>query len=101
MSTSYEKTSKFPDGVTWNATAELFINLGNNSHLDSNLFVPICNIEDMSAVMRFPSFGEVKDLGGPGVSLATLYQEGNCYIESNQSWASMAKTTAVAVDSLL
>lgn len=97
MSTSYQITDEFPYGVTWNATAELFINLGNNSDLDSKLFVPMCTIEGMNTVLQFPSFGEVRELGGPGVSLGLLYQDGNVYIAENESWATMAKTSSVQV----
>jgi len=90
MSTSYNQNLKeFPNGVTWNATAELFINIGNNHFLDSNLFVPICNIsktEMKTVVMKFPSFGELSELGGDGPSLGKLYEEGNAYIESNPDW---------------
>ena len=42
------------------------------------LFVPVCTISpaDMAAsVLRFPSFGEVEELGGPGPSLDALYAE--------------------------
>jgi len=102
MSTSGTTTLEFPQGVTWNATAELFINTGNNSWLDPQLFVPICTLDDdsMQSVLRFPSFGEVADLGGPGPSLGLLYQDGNPYIEANPSWATMAKTSSVHVQSV-
>ena len=85
-------------GLTWNATAELFINIGDNSWLDKLLFVPVCTIDEPSmraTVEAFPSFGELRDLGGPGPSLGLLYQDGNAYIEANKSWASMARTTHV------
>jgi cyclophilin family peptidyl-prolyl cis-trans isomerase len=103
MSTSYkEGLEDYPNGVTWNATAELFINIGkDNGFLDSNLFVPICIIEkhEMEAVvLEFPSFGEVAELGGDGPSLGKLYEDGNAYIESNPDWkASMAVTGIVEV----
>lgn len=103
MSTSYNTDLEgYSNGVTWNATAELFINIGeNNQFLDSNLFVPICTIsrEDMqNVVLKFPSFGEVSELGGNGPSLGKLYEEGNAYIESNEEWKkSMAVTTTVEV----
>ena len=95
MSTSYNEST----GTTWNATAELFINTGDNSRLDPMLFVPICTISqtDMKVVVSFPSFGEVQELGGPGPSISKLYSEGNSYIESNPVWSSMAMTTAVRV----
>ena len=48
-------------------------------------------------MLRFPSYGEVADLGGPGPSLGRLYAEGNAYIRANASWASMAATTRVSV----
>ena len=51
----------------------------------------------MKAVLRFPSFGELSELGGPGPSLDRLYAEGNKYIESNSSWSTMAKSQAVRV----
>jgi len=100
MSTSYATTAAFPDGVTWNATAELFINLANNSWLDAKLFIPICQVEEsgMAAVHRFPSFGEVADLGGPGPSLGLLYERGNAYIEENAAWRKMAITAKVEVE---
>jgi len=102
MSTSYEVTRDYPQGVTWNATAELFVNIGNNTHLvDRNLFVPLCTINkvDMeSTVLAFPWFGEVQELGGDGPSIGMLYQEGNSYIETNSTWkATMAETTTVRV----
>ncbi|KAJ1615867.1 hypothetical protein T492DRAFT_83268 [Pavlovales sp. CCMP2436] len=61
MSTSMETTKGFPNGVTWNATAELFLNTGDNSRLDQYLFVPICEVDEagMRNVLKFPSFGEV------------------------------------------
>jgi len=85
-------------GKTWNATAELFINRGDNSWLDKFHFVPICTIDKASmrdTVEAFPSFGELRDFGGPGPSLGLLYQDGNAYIEANKSWASMAKISHV------
>lgn len=101
MSTSYkEGLEDYPNGVTWNATAELFINTGNNQRLDENLFVPICTIskDDMNnVILKFPSFGEMAELGGDGPSLGMLYQDGNEYIESNEDWASMAITGGVEV----
>lgn len=99
MSTSSTITPKYPNGVTWNVTAELFINTGNNTRLDPLLFVPVCTIDEvgMEAVLRFPSFGELSELGGPGPSLDRLYAEGNTYIESNSSWSKMAKSHAVRV----
>jgi len=83
-----------------NATAELFINTGDNGKLlDSRLFVPICQIDDagMQAVLRFPSFGELADLGGSGPSLGMLYERGNSYIRANASWVSMALTSQVGI----
>jgi peptidyl-prolyl cis-trans isomerase A (cyclophilin A) len=99
MSTSYNYTDAYPKGVTWNATAELFINLGNNARLDENLFVPICTITNMDeTVLKFPSFGECSDVGGTGPSLGRLYEEGNSYIEADNDWnATMAKTLRVDV----
>lgn len=99
MSTSMEVTPAFPKGVTWNATAELFINLGNNSHLDHLLFVPICRIDDagMRSVLAFPTYGEVAELGGPGPSLGLLYEKGNRYIRANASWDDMALTRSVEI----
>jgi peptidyl-prolyl cis-trans isomerase A (cyclophilin A) len=96
MSTSYNETTE----TTWNATAELFINLANNSRLDPMLFVPVCTIDvaDMErVVLRFPSFGEVQELGGPGPSINELYAQGNAYIEANESWSTMAETSTVRV----
>ena len=83
---------------TWNATAELFINTGNNSWLDPLLFVPICTISEYDMnnfVLKFPSFGECSDLGGPGPSISKLYAEGNSYIQANSSWDNMAMTSNV------
>ncbi|CAJ1968563.1 unnamed protein product [Cylindrotheca closterium] len=99
MSTSYNKDLPgYPEGVTWNATAELFINLADNQRLDQHLFVPICTVEQMDTVVKFPSFGEVSDLGGPGPSLGLLYEQGNAYIESNSEWKSeMAKVERVTI----
>ena len=112
MSTSYNETykSKYGDfakygGVTWNATAELFINIGhNNQHLDHNLFVPICTIDHPKemddVVLKFPSFGELSDFGGgeDGPSLGLLYEHGNKYIESNPVWnQSMAQSTRITI----
>ena len=106
MSTSYkDDIAGYPNGVTWNATAELFINIGNNDWLDANLFVPICTINkyDMeNVVLKFPSFGEVFELGGDGPSLDLLYQDGNNYIESNidtnPTWNdTMAITSIVSI----
>lgn len=98
MSTSYNQNlSDFPNGVTWNATAELFINLADNSRLDKHLFIPICTIENMELVTQFPSYGEVADLGGPGPSLGLRYEQGNKYIQGNEEWASMAKVERVII----
>jgi hypothetical protein len=85
--------------VTWNATAELFINTGNNSRLDPLLFVPVCTIDPlgMHNILKFPSYGEMADLGGPGPSLGMLYQYGNSYIQANKSWDAMAETSRVHV----
>ena len=92
MSTSFNETT----GTTWNATAELFINTGDNSRLDAMRFVPICTLDgaSMATVLRLPSFGELADLGGPGPSLAELYAKGNTYIAANRSWASMGQVGA-------
>jgi cyclophilin family peptidyl-prolyl cis-trans isomerase len=97
MSTSMEITKEYTEGVTWNATAELFINTGDNSRLDKYLFVPICLIDEagMNSVLNFPSFGEVAELGGPGPSLGLLYQDGNRYIRANAAWDGMAITRRV------
>jgi len=103
MSTSYKMDLEgYPNGVTWNATAELFLNIGEgNRRLDDNLFVPICEVDRSEmddVVLRFPSFGEVSELGGDGPSLGRLYEEGNPYIESNPDWKdSMALTGTVEV----
>ena len=48
------------------------------SNLDAMLFVPVCTIDpvDMQrTVLKYPSFGEVEELGGPGPSLDALYAE--------------------------
>ena len=69
---------------------------GNNSWLDALRFVPICTVVGMEAVLRFPSFGELSDLGGPGPSLGRLYEEGNAYIHRHAQWRrGMAQTTHV------
>lgn len=97
MSTSYNETLE----TTYNATAELFINTGNNSKLDAMLFVPICLINpvDMEkVVLKFPSFGEVTEIDPDninGVSLDKLYADGNEYIEANPIWDSMAISSTV------
>ena len=99
MSTSYNETTN----TTWNATAELFINTGNNSDLDAMLFVPLCTVSDAdmeAVVMQFPSVGEVQELGGDGVSIDELYAEGNLYIENNPDWGNMTKTNVVRVTCL-
>jgi hypothetical protein len=85
--------------VTWNATAELFINTGNNSRLDPLLFIPVCTIDElgMHNILKFPSYGEMADLGGSGPSLGMLYQYGNSYIRANKSWDAMAETSRVHV----
>lgn len=96
MSTSYNDTTN----TTWNVTAELFINLANNSRLDSMLFVPLCEIdliEMESVILQFPSFGEVSELGGNGPSINQLYAQGNSYIEANESWSTMAETSVVSI----
>jgi hypothetical protein len=87
-------------GTTWNATAELFINTGDNSaRLDPVLFVPVCTVDarSMQRVLAFPSVGEVAELGGDGVSLDALYAEGNAYVAANPAWQAMAQTTAARV----
>ena len=98
MSTSYNDTT----ATTWNATAELFINTGNNSRLDSMLFVPICTIDEpgMLNVLKFPTVGELTELGGSGVSLTKLYEEGNSYITQNPSWSDLAISSDVSVSCL-
>lgn len=90
MSTSFNERTK----TTWNATSELFINTGDNSWLDAMRFVPICDVDaaGMATVLRFPSFGELSDLGGSGPSLGRLYEEGNSYITGSPEWGpSMAR----------
>ena len=90
MSTSFNEATH----TTWNATSELFINTGDNHFLDGMRFVPICDIDaaGMATVLRFPSFGELSELGGSGPSLGRLYEEGNAYIVSSEDWApSMAR----------
>jgi len=84
MSTSGTNTADYPDGVTWNATAELFFNTGDNARLDEMLFVPICTIDktSMENVAKFQSVGEVQELGGNGISLGELYEKGNGYERS-------------------
>jgi len=85
---------------TWNATAELFINTGNNTRLDSLIFVPFCVINDAdmkNVVTKFDSVGELTELGGDGVSLNRYYQFGNSYIASNSNWRSMARSGKVSV----
>ena len=61
--------------------------------------MPVCTIDaqGMQAVRRFPSFGELADLGGPGPSLGLLYEFGNAYIEANASWARMGQVSQVHV----
>ena len=54
-------------------------------------------LQGMQAVRRFPSFGELADLGGPGPSLGLLYEFGNAYIEANASWARMGQVSQVHV----
>lgn len=95
MSTGSTTTAQFPDGVTWNATAELFINAGDNARLDPLLFVPICAIDalGMRTVLAFPSYGEVAELDGPGPSLRRLYAEGNAYVRSEPRFDAMALTS--------
>ena len=70
-----------------------------NACLLALLFVPVCTIDaqGMQAVRRFPSFGELADLGGPGPSLGLLYEFGNAYIEANASWARMGQVSQVHV----
>lgn len=48
------------------------------SNLDKMLFVPVCTIDPadmLRVVLKFPSFGEVQELGGPGPSIDALYAE--------------------------
>ncbi|GMI03874.1 hypothetical protein TrLO_g11410 [Triparma laevis f. longispina] len=54
MSTSFNDDTQ----TTWNATAELFINTGNNSRLDAMLFVPVCTIDSvgMENILKFPKY---------------------------------------------
>ena len=94
MSTSFHEGAR----TTWNATAELFINTGDNAWLDAMRFVPICTVDSgMEAVLRFPSFGELAELGGSGPSLGRLYAEGNEYIARTSAWRGMARTNVVQV----
>ena len=95
MSTSYNQLTN----TTWNATAELFINTGDNSRLDEMLFIPVCTIDEasMNNVLLFPSYGELQELGGDGISLEKLYSEGNGYIANNTSWDGMALSQNVTV----
>ena len=51
----------------------------------------------MQTVRRFPSFGELADLGGPGPSLGLLYEFGNAYMAANRSWERMAQVSQVLV----
>jgi cyclophilin family peptidyl-prolyl cis-trans isomerase len=100
MSTGSTTTAEFPDGVTWNATAELFINTGDNAgRLDPLLFVPICTIDEvgMRTVLAFPSYGEVAELNGTGPSLRRLYAEGNAYVLADPRFDAMAITSAATL----
>lgn len=85
-------------GMSHNATAELFISTADNRWLDRLGFVPICTVDGnglSTVIKRFPSYGELADLGGTGPSLGRLYAEGNGYIERDARWAAMAKTARV------
>ena len=95
MSTGQDPTTH----LTYNATAELFVNTVDNRWLDRLGFVPICTVDKLGLrnIQRFPSYGELVDFGGPGPSLGRLYAEGNAYIEANPEWAAMAKTSRVRV----
>jgi cyclophilin family peptidyl-prolyl cis-trans isomerase len=95
MSTSFSSVFN----STWNSTAELFLNLGDNSRLDPLLFVPICILSPagLSVAETFPSYGELSDLGGPGPSLELLYAEGNSYISGNGEYDEMAITSSLTV----
>lgn len=94
FATQYNKTTE----TTWNVTDELFINTANNSFLDSQLYFPICNITaGMDVVTSFKSFGDIEELGGPGVNARRLTKEGNAYIAGNATFAGMAKSGVVEV----
>ena len=96
MSTSYNNDT----GTTWNATAELFINKGDNgAQLDGKLFVPLCSITDdgMNVVDMLPSYGEVQELGGYGVNLGELYHYGNDVIAKNETFDGMGMLYSVTV----
>jgi hypothetical protein len=72
----------------------IFVNTRDNSRLDDLLFIPVCTIStyDMETViLKFPSFGELQELGGQGPSLDRLYLQVNSYIEENILWSQLQR----------
>lgn len=96
MSTGYSPSTN----TTWNATGELFVNKADNGgYLDDKLFVPLCKIDEggMKVVDKLPTFGEVQELGGGGISLGELYGLGNSVITGNATFDGMGLLYAVTL----
>jgi hypothetical protein len=113
FSTSYKHAppgSGSDDGkaskVSWNATAELFVNLANNSMpLDRRKFIVFGRVlRGMPAVARAASYGRLAEecrprnaTACPGPDSARLYAEGNAYLDSDfpgMDWIATARVLA-------
>jgi hypothetical protein len=87
FSTSYLMREGQP-GLSWNATAELFVNLVDNRRLDSNHFIPIATVlSGLENLATCHSYGRMADECSPpnstlcpGPDEETLYAKGNAYL---------------------
>ena len=89
FSTSYLMREGQP-GLSWNATAELFVNLVNNPRLDASHFIPVAFVTSgLDSLANCFSYGRMSDecvppnaTKCPGPDEVTLYAKGNAYLSA-------------------
>jgi cyclophilin family peptidyl-prolyl cis-trans isomerase len=89
FSTSYLQRAN-RTGLSWNATAELFVNLVDNPRLDANHFIPVAIVTSgLDVLASCYSYGRMADECDPpdakkcpGPDEVTLYAKGNSYLDA-------------------
>ena len=81
--------------MSWNATAELFVNLVDNPRLDKSHFVPVAmltSLDGLAVLAQCYSYGRMADECNPpnpskcpGPDEVTLYARGNCALFTETS----------------
>lgn len=94
FSTSYLPRARQP-GLSWNATAELFVNLVDNLRLDKSHFIPVAMVtspDGLDVLAQCYSYGRMADecdppnaTKCPGPDEVTLYAQGNRPLSSETS----------------